>query len=113
MIRYLACVLERLDTTSSSVQRITIIITVSDECNLYEWEGKERWDALETAFSRLTSTSLREVKIQVRSNEGCTDEITGLDVVEKGLPGLLSRGILKVEKIQGKQTNRVFNPHDV
>lgn len=98
MMLYLAHLLQNL-AASSSIQTITVVIIVSEACTLHEWEGTAPWQALDSAFSGLTSASLIEVKIQVHSNEGRLEEITGLDLVEKGLPGLLSRGILKVEKI--------------
>ena len=101
MITYLVHIIDKLDATSSPVQDITIVISVSEECTLHEWESKE-WEALENAFLRLTSSSLRQVTIQVISNEGRIESITGLDLLENGLPGLVSRGLLKVEKISSE-----------
>lgn len=100
MVHYLASLLQNLDT-SSSLQTITIVIIISEECTLHDWEDVTKWRALDNAFSDLTSASLIEVNVQVHSNEGRFEDITGLDLIEKGLPGLLSRGILKVEKIKG------------
>jgi hypothetical protein len=100
MLQYLSLLLQNLDGTSP-VQTITIVIIVSQECTLHEWEHVTQWQALDETFSGLTSPSLIEVKFQVHSNEGRIDDITGLDLIENGLPGLLARGILKVETIPG------------
>jgi hypothetical protein len=100
MIQYLAHVLQNMNP-SSPVETITILIIVSEECTLHNWEDAAKWQALDIAFSRLTSAALVEVKIQVHSNEGRLEDITGLDLIERGLPGLVSRGILEVEKIPG------------
>jgi len=100
MLSYLAHLLQKLGA-STSIQSITIVIVVSEESTLHDWEDKAKWQTLDVAFSHLTFASLIEVKIQVHSNDEHLEDITGLDIVEKGLPGLLSRGILTVEKIPG------------
>jgi hypothetical protein len=100
MVQYLAHLLQNLDV-SSPIETITILIIVSEECTLLNWEDAAKWQVLDVAFSRLTSAALLEVTIQVHSNEGHFEDITGLDFIERGLPGLVSRGILKVEKIPG------------
>ena len=104
MMSYLACLIDKLDV-GSPVQNITILINVSEECTLHEWEEPEKWAVLESAFSRLTSPSLIEVRFQIHSIEGCMESITGLELVEKGLPLLSARGILSVEKIPGESTD--------
>ena len=100
MMQYLTSLLQNCNTLSS-LQSITIVIIVSEECTLHDWEDIAKWRALDNAFSDLNSASLIEVNVQVHSNEGRFEDITGLDLVEAGLPGLWSRGILKIEKIKG------------
>jgi hypothetical protein len=100
MIVYLTSLLQNLDT-SCSVQTITIVVIVSEECTLHEWGDIAQWEVLDRAFSSLTSPSLTAVQFQVHSNEGRIEDITGLELIHQGLPGLLSRGILDVEKILG------------
>lgn len=100
MILYMVQLLQQL-ATSRTLETITILIIISQECTLHDWENSEKWQLLDAVFSNLTSPSLFEVKFQVHSNENRFEGITGLDIIERGLPRLLSRGILNVEKIRG------------
>ena len=87
--------------TSRTLETITILIIISQECTLHDWENSAKWQLLDAVLFGLTSPSLVEVKFQVHSNESRLEDITGLDIIEGGLPRLSSRGILNVEKIRG------------
>jgi hypothetical protein len=88
MIQYLVHVLQNMDT-SNPVETITTLRRVHPS----RLGGRSKVTG--SRYSLLSPTSnfgrSRRSEIQVHSNEGCLEDITGLDPIERGFPGLLSR----------------------